>query len=59
MNGKLSAHVEVYKRDDETGKQVLVHTSRPCPVCAQPLDGTKLVVPAGELQIHADCRGKF
>lgn len=52
-----TAHVELFKRDERTGKQVLVHTSRPCPVCRQPIDGIEPVVPAsGNQQVHARCR---
>jgi hypothetical protein len=51
---KVGAHVEVFKDDERTGQRLLVHTSRPCAKCGEPLDG--VVVPEGKKrQIHAVC----
>ena len=52
---KLGAHVELFKRDERTGKQVLVHTSRPCAVCGQPVE-EGLVVPQDGRFVHPRCR---
>lgn len=32
---KMGGHVEVFKTDEATGKQVLVHTTRPRDVCGR------------------------
>lgn len=51
---RLSAHVDVFRRDPDTGEQTLVSTTRPCCECGYPLDG--LVVPVGdEAQAHPHC----
>jgi hypothetical protein len=51
------AYAELFYRNPETGEQILVHTSRPCPVCHKPLDETKgLIIPLGDKRIHAECR---
>ena len=55
---RLTGHVELFKRDEETGKLLLVSTSRPCEVCGQALEG--LVIPrseaTGDAQVHPSCR---
>lgn len=45
--------MEVFKTDERTGEKILVHTSRPCAECGQPLDG--VVIPKGTRQVHAVC----
>lgn len=50
---RVGAHVELFKEDEETGDQILVHTSRPCGNCGMPLDG--VVIPKGKSQVHAVC----
>jgi hypothetical protein len=50
---KVGAHVEVFKDDERTGQRTLVHTSRPCARCGQPLDG--VVIPKGRIQVHMRC----
>jgi hypothetical protein len=53
---KLKAHVELFKRDEATGEQILVRTSRPCAGCGQPLEDGQPVVPVGnDRQAHAHC----
>lgn len=60
---RLTGHVELYKRDEETRKLTLVTTSRPCEICGKPLEG--LVVPMsdarseGQSLIHDKCRGNL
>jgi hypothetical protein len=51
---KIGAHVELFKRDEITGAQVLVSTTRPCRECGEPVEG--LVVPDGESFVHPECR---
>lgn len=53
---KVSAHVELFKRDEQTGKQVLVSTTRPCAVCGKPVDAGIVIPLDGDRQAHADCR---
>ena len=52
---RVGAHVDLFKRDPDTGEQVLVSTTRPCCECGFPLEG--VIVPVGkEAQAHAKCR---
>jgi hypothetical protein len=52
---RLVGHVDLFKRDPDTGQQALVSTTRPCVECGQPLEG--MVVPVGQdQQAHARCR---
>lgn len=53
----VGAHVELFKRDEATGKQMLVHTSRGCSACGQPVEG--VVIPDGDGRfMHPNCRKK-
>jgi hypothetical protein len=53
--GRIVGHVDVFKRDEDSGEKVLISTTRPCYECGQPLEG--VVVPVGgEHQAHANCR---
>lgn len=50
----LKAHVDVFK--DEGDQRVLVHTSRPCPVCMERLLGLVMPVPdQPNQQVHVHC----
>jgi hypothetical protein len=51
---RLGAHVELFKRDERTGEQVLIQTTRPCAVCGRPVEG--VVIPVGGRFVHAGCR---
>jgi hypothetical protein len=52
----LRADVDVFKRNPDTGAQVLVSTTRPCYECGQPLVGLVVQVPGSDFQAHATCR---
>jgi len=52
-NVRVGAHVELFHEDERTGKKLLVHTSRPCKKCGEPLYG--VVILEGGSQVHAIC----
>lgn len=52
----LRADVDLLKRDPETGQQVVVSTTRPCPGCGEPLVGLIVADSAGVREC-ATCRG--
>lgn len=52
---RVSAHVDVYKNDEQGRPTVLVSTTRPCAECGAPLVGVVISVNKNE-QVHAACR---
>jgi hypothetical protein len=52
----IGGHVEVFFEHE--GKQHLVHTSRRCPVCLEPLTGLLTARVSGS-EVHARCDKKL
>lgn len=51
------ANYDIFKNDEAGNPSILVHTSRPCAECGQPLTG--LVHTYGQDQVHAFCVNRF
>lgn len=60
---RVTGHAELFKRDEHSGRMMLVSTTRPCEICGQPLEG--LVIPKweareeGQSLVHEKCRSQL